>query len=71
MPVMLKPAALRSLVKLSTTEPLRSLSDKMQGLQNILLLFRNEFNKFNNTGAEMLDSIYHMALRLIKNTFLA
>ena len=24
-------------------------SDKMQGLSSILLLFRNEFNKFNNT----------------------
>ena len=27
--------------------------DKMRG-------FRNEFNKFNNTRARMLDSIYHM-----------
>ena len=27
--------------------------DKMQGLLSILLLFHNEFNKFNNTGAEM------------------
>ena len=26
-------------------------SDKMRGLPSILLLFRNEFNKFNNTGA--------------------
>ena len=26
----------------------------------ILSLFRNEFNKFNNTKARMLDSIYHM-----------
>ena len=26
-------------------------SDKMQGFQSILLLFRNEFNQFNNTGA--------------------
>ena len=25
----------------------------------ILLLFRNKFNKFSNTGAQMLDSIYH------------
>ena len=24
-------------------------SDKMQGLPSILLLFRSEFNKFNNT----------------------
>ena len=35
------------------------------GLQSILSLFRNEFNKFNKTGAKMLDSIYHMALRLL------
>ena len=26
-------------------------SDKKRGLQSILSLFRNEFNKFNNTGA--------------------
>ena len=37
--------------------------DKMRGLPSILSLFRNEFNKFNNTRARMLDSIYHMALR--------
>ena len=35
-------------------------SDKMRGLPSILSLFRNEFNKFNNTIARMLDSIYHM-----------
>ena len=34
--------------------------DKMQGLPSILSLFRNEFNKFNNTRARMLDSIYYM-----------
>ena len=34
-------------------------SDKMQGLPSILSLFRNEFNKFNNTKAQMLDSIHH------------
>ena len=38
--------------------------DKMRGLPNILFLFRNEFNKCNNTRARMLDSIYHMT-----NTF--
>ena len=37
--------------------------DKMRGWPRILSLFRNEFNKFNNTRARMLDSIYHMALR--------
>ena len=34
--------------------------DKMRGLPSILSLFRNEFNKFNNTRARMLDFIYHM-----------
>ena len=34
--------------------------DKMRGLPSILSLFRNELNKFNNTGARVLDSIYHM-----------
>ena len=34
-------------------------SDKMRGLPSILSLFSNEFNKFNNTGARILDSIYH------------
>ena len=33
---------------------------KMRGLLSILSPFRNEFNKFNNTRARMLDSIYHM-----------
>ena len=31
--------------------------DKMRGLPSILSLFRNEFNKFNNTRAQLLDSI--------------
>ena len=34
--------------------------DKMRGLPSILSLVRNEFNKFNNTRARMIDSIYHM-----------
>ena len=38
--------------------------DKMQDLPSILSLVCNEFNKFNNTGARMLDSIYHMTLKL-------
>ena len=41
--------------------------DKMRGLPSILSLFRNEFDKFNKTRARMLDSIYHMALRLFWN----
>ena len=36
-------------------------SDKMRGLPSIFPLFPNESNKFNNTGARILDSIYHMA----------
>ena len=35
--------------------------DKMRGFS----LFCNEFNKLNNTRARMLDSIYHMTLRLL------
>ena len=34
--------------------------DKMRGLPSILSQFRNEFNKFNDTRALMLDSIYRM-----------
>ena len=45
--------------------------DKLQGLPSILSLFRNEFNKFNITRARMLDSIYHMTLRLLRNLILA
>ena len=37
--------------------------DKMRGLTSILFLFGNKFNKFNDTGARMLDSIYHMTLK--------
>ena len=38
--------------------------DKMRGLPSILSLFCNKFDNFNNTGAPMLDSIYHMTLKL-------
>ena len=44
--------------------------DKMQGLPSILSLFRNKFNKFNNTRAQMLDSIYHMMLKYFNIEFL-
>ena len=37
----------------------------MRGLSSILSLFYNEFNDINNTRVRMLDSIYHMALRLL------
>ena len=36
--------------------------DKMRGVPSILSLFRNEFNKFNNTRARKLDFIYHITL---------
>ena len=39
--------------------------DKIRGLPSILSLFRDELNKFNNTRARKLDSIYHMTLRLL------
>ena len=41
--------------------------DKMRGLLSILFLFRNEFNKFNNTGAWMWNSMYYMTLKLFLN----
>ena len=37
-------------------------TNKMRSLTSILSLFRNEFDKFNNSGARILDSIYHMTL---------
>ena len=41
--------------------------DKMQGLLSILSLFPKKFNEFNNTGARMSDSIYHVTLKLFSN----
>ena len=35
--------------------------DKMRGF------FATRFNKFNKTRAQMLDSIYHMTLKLLQN----
>ena len=43
--------------------------NEMRGLPSILYLFRNKINKFNKIRARMLDSIYHMALRLFWNPF--
>ena len=39
--------------------------DQMRGLLSNLSIFRNKFNRFNNTRARMLDSNYHMTLRLL------
>ena len=51
-------------VLLNLSNKLRK-SHKMRGLPSILSLFLNEFNKFNKTRARMLDSIYHMTLRIL------
>ena len=45
--------------------------DKMRGLPRILFLFYKEFNSLNNTGAQMLDSIYPMTLNYFEIIFLA
>ena len=44
--------------------------DKMLGLPSILSLFHKEFNKFNKTEARMLDSFYHISLKILKIAFL-
>ena len=33
-------------------------SDRMRSLLSIVSLFRNEFNKYNDTGTRMFDFIY-------------
>ena len=35
------------------------------------ITFRNQFNKFTNTGAGILGFIYRMTLELIKNRILS
>ena len=45
--------------------------DKMRGLLSILSLFRNKFNKFNNTRAWVLDFIYHMTQNIFEFSFLS
>ena len=44
-------------------------SDKMRGLPSILLLFRNKFNKFNNTRAQMLDSFSYDVKTILKSQY--
>ena len=39
--------------------------DKIRGLLSIVSPFRNKFDKFNNIGAQMLDSFYDMTLKLL------
>ena len=41
--------------------------DKMRRLSSILSLYRNEFNKLNNTGAGMTYSYYHITFELFRN----
>ena len=36
---------------------------RCEALLSILSVFPNEFNKFNNAGARMQDSFYHMTLK--------
>ena len=50
---------------------LNKLGEEIKCLPNILSYFRNEFNKFNNTGARMLDCIYHMTLNSFEIAFFA
>ena len=44
---------------------LNELGEKIRwkALPSMLSVFPNEFNEFNNTGARMQDSIYHMTLK--------
>ena len=44
---------------------LNELGEKIrcEAVLSILSISSNDFNKFNNTGARMQDSIYHMTLR--------
>ena len=46
-------------------------SNKFRGLQSILSLFRNKFNKYNDSGTQMLDLNYHMTLNNFKIMFFA
>ena len=41
--------------------------DKMQSLLSILSFFPNKFNEFNNTGAQMFDSISQDIKSYFKN----
>ena len=36
---------------------------RYEAFPSILSVFPNAFNKFNNTGARMQDSIYHLTLK--------
>ena len=36
----------------------------------VLFFLRNELNNYNNTGAQILDSIYHLVLNYFEITYL-
>ena len=42
---------------------------EVQVLSSISSYFRNELNKFNNTGAIMLDYIYHMIFKNLDKVY--
>ena len=48
-----------ALILLNLLNELRE-RDKMRDLPIILSCFRNDLDKFNNTGARVTDSIYHI-----------
>ena len=39
--------------------------DKCEACRAFYLFFRNQFNQFNVTKARIVDSIYHMTLRIL------
>ena len=59
---MLRKSGLIPILKL-----LNELYDEMRGLSRIKSLFRDKLDKFNNTGARLLGSIYCMTLKLLLN----
>ena len=61
-----KPCYMSAHILLNLLNKLRK-SGKMGGLSSILSLFGDQFNKFNNKVAWMIDSVYHMMLRLFFN----
>ena len=54
-----------SLIRRNGLNLLNELGKKIrcEAVPTILSVFPNEFNKFNNTGARLQDSIYHMTLK--------
>ena len=44
---------------------------KCEACRAFYLFFCKEFNKFNNTGVPMLDSVYHITFNYLKVAFLA